>query len=113
MISVEGNEQARDAVEALLGRRAPTDVIVCLTGRRTVAVHSALASRGLAIPGDIGFLTMDDFAWAPALGITVIAQPAYQMGQKAAELIVENPGRPARLTFGPQLIARTSCGENT
>jgi LacI family transcriptional regulator len=113
VISIEGNEQARDAVEALLGRRAPTDVIVCLTGRRTVAVHSVLASRGLAIPGDIGFLTMDDFSWAPALGITVIAQPAYQMGQKAAELIVENPGRPARLTFEPQLIARTSCGENS
>jgi DNA-binding LacI/PurR family transcriptional regulator len=55
---------------------------------------------------------MDDFSWAPALGITVIAQPAYQMGQKAAELIVENPGRPARLTFEPRLIARTSCGEN-
>ena len=112
VISVEGNEQARDAVDALLGRHAPPDVIVCLTGRRTVAVHSALASRGLAIPGDIGFLTMDDFSWAPALGITVIAQPAYLMGQKAAELIVENPGRPARLTFEPRLIARTSCGEN-
>ena len=113
VLSIEANEQARDAVEALLGRRAPTDVIVCLTGRRTVAVHSVLASRGLAIPGDIGFLTMDDFPWAPALGITVIAQPAHQMGQKAAELIVENPGRPARLTFEPQLIARTSCGENS
>ena len=112
VISVEGNEQARDAVDTLLGRHAPPDVIVCLTGRRTVAVHSALASRGLAIPGDIGFLTMDDFSWAPALGITVIAQPAYLMGQKAAELIVENPGRPARLTFEPRLIARTSCGEN-
>jgi hypothetical protein len=55
--------------------------------------------------------TMDDFAWAPALGITVIAQPAYQMGQKAAEFVVENPARPARLTFEPRLIARTSCGE--
>jgi LacI family transcriptional regulator len=113
VISIESNEQAGDAVEALLGRRAPTDVIVCLTGRRAVAVHSALASRGLAVPGDIGFLTMDDFSWAPALGITVVAQPAHQMGQKAAELIVENPGRPARLTFEPQLIARTSCGENS
>jgi LacI family transcriptional regulator len=113
VISIENNEQVRDAVEALLGRRAPPDVIVCLTGRRTVAVHSVLASRGLAIPGDIGFLTMDDFSWAPALGITVVAQPAYQMGQKAADLIVENPARPARLTFEPQLIARTSCGENS
>jgi LacI family transcriptional regulator len=55
---------------------------------------------------------MDDFSWAPALGITVIAQPAYQMGQKAAELIVENQRQPAQLTFAPKLIARASCGES-
>jgi len=113
VMSIESNDQAGDAVEALLGRRAATDVIVCLTGRRTVAVHSALASRELAIPADIGFLTMDDFSWAPALGITVIAQPAFQMGQEAAGLIVENPGRPTRLTFEPRLVARTSCGEDS
>jgi LacI family transcriptional regulator len=55
---------------------------------------------------------MDDFSWAPALGITVIAQSAYQMGRKAAELIVENPSQPAQLTFAPKLIARASCGES-
>jgi LacI family transcriptional regulator len=110
--AVDGNEDVDDAVGALLARGAPVDAIVCLTGRRTVAVHSALMSRGLSIPDDIGFLTMDDFAWATALGVTVIAQPSYRMGQKAAELVIENPGRPAQLTFEPTLVARTSCGEN-
>lgn len=112
VVSVASNEQINDAITAVLDRRAPTDSIVCLTGRRTVAVYSALADRGLTIPGDIGFLTMDDFPWAPALGITVIAQPACQMGRKAAELIVGNPSQPAQLTFAPKLIARASCGEN-
>ncbi|HJP73772.1 MAG TPA: LacI family DNA-binding transcriptional regulator [Pseudonocardiaceae bacterium] len=112
VISVDGNDDVDGAVRALLDGRAPIDAIVCLTGRRTVAVHSALTSRGLAIPGDIGFLTMDDFAWAPALGITVVAQPSYLMGQKAAELVVECPTEPAHLTFEPTLVARTSCGEN-
>jgi DNA-binding LacI/PurR family transcriptional regulator len=55
---------------------------------------------------------MDDFAWAPALGITVVAQPAHQMGQKAVELIIEYYSQSSHLTFEPQLIARTSCGES-
>jgi LacI family transcriptional regulator len=112
VVSVSGDEEVDDAVETLLDRRTAIDAIVCLTGRRTVAVHSALTRRGLAIPDDIGFITMDDFAWAPALGITVIAQPAYRMGQKAAELVIESPAQPAHVTFEPLLIARTSCGEN-
>lgn len=110
--SADGNEKVSDAVGTLLERRANIDTIVCLSGRRTVAVHSALASRRLTIPDDIGFLTMDDFAWASALGITVVAQPSYQMGQEAAELIVDGPTQPAQLTFEPEIITRTSCGEN-
>jgi LacI family transcriptional regulator len=112
VVSVADNDEVGGAIEALLQRRAALDAIVCLTGRRTVAVHSALSHLGLAIPADIGFLTMDDFAWAPALGITVVAQPSYRMGQKAAELVIESPGQPAQVTFQPTLIARTSCGEN-
>lgn len=110
--AVNDNEEVDSAVGTLLERRAPLDAMVCLTGRRTVAVHAALLSRGLRIPDDIGFITMDDFAWAPALGITVVAQPSYRMGQQAAELVVESPARPAHLTFAPTLVARTSCGES-
>ena len=54
---------------------------------------------------------MDDFPWAPALGITVINQPSHHMGQKAARLIIENPTHPQQHTYKPELIARTSCGE--
>lgn len=111
VLSIDRDERAEAAVTELLARREAVDVVVCLTGRRTVAVHSALLACGLSIPDDVGFVTMDDFAWAPALGITVVAQPSYRMGQQAAELIIDNPGEPARLTFQPELIARASCGE--
>ncbi|MFI6285075.1 LacI family DNA-binding transcriptional regulator [Streptomyces sp. NPDC051018] len=110
--AVAVNEETREAVDELLERHASLDAIVCLTGLRTVAVHSALSARGLAIPDDIGFLTMDDFSWGPALGITVVAQPSYRMGRRAAEIVVENPQRPVQLRFEPKLVARTSCGES-
>jgi LacI family transcriptional regulator, galactose operon repressor len=96
---------------AAAGRGRPLDAVVCTTGRLAVAVHAALTARGLAIPADIAFLTMDDFPWADALGITVIAQPSYEMGRRAAALVVDRPDPPARLVFAPALVARTSCGE--
>jgi LacI family transcriptional regulator len=111
----ETEEMVGDAVGSLLAgaqdRHEPLDAIVCTTGRLTVAVHSALTARGMAIPDDIAFLTMDDFPWAAALGITVIAQPSYQMGRQAAELVVERPSQPVQLVFEPTLLARSSCGE--
>jgi LacI family transcriptional regulator len=113
--AAETKEKAHDAVGSLLAharqRGEPLDAIVCTTGWLTVAVYSALTARGLAIPGDIAFLTMDEFAWAPALGITVIAQPSYEMGRRAAELVVERPVQPVQLVFEPTLLSRTSCGE--
>ncbi|WP_434444071.1 LacI family DNA-binding transcriptional regulator [Lentzea sp. E54] len=102
-----GNEdEVDDAVGSLLRRN---DTVVCTTGRLTVAVHTALTARGLRMPDDVGFLTMDDFPWASALGISVIAQPSYEMGRRAAELVVEEPAAPARIVFQPTLIARGSC----
>lgn len=98
------------AVSALLaGGRL--DAVVCMTGRLTVAAFTALTSAGLTIPGDVAFLTMDEFAWAAALGITVVAQPSYEMGRYAAGLVVEAPAEPVRQVFAPTLVARTSCGE--
>jgi LacI family transcriptional regulator len=103
------------AVDALLTRAhergEPLDAVVCTTGRLTVEVHSALTTRGTAIPDDVAFLTVDDFPWAAALGISVIAQPTYEMGRRAAELVVDNPDEPVGLVFEPTLLARASCGE--
>jgi LacI family transcriptional regulator len=111
----ETENEVGDAVGSLLARahdrHEPLDAIVCMTGRLTVAVHSALTGRGIAIPDDIAFLTMDDFPWANALGITVVAQPSYQMGRQAAELVVERPSESVKLVFEPTLVARNSCGE--
>ncbi|HUQ60081.1 LacI family DNA-binding transcriptional regulator [Lentzea sp.] len=106
-VLVTNEDEVDAAVGSLLQRN---DTIVCTTGRLTVAVHTALTARGLTMPDDIGFLTMDDFPWASALGITVVAQPSYEMGRRAAEIIVEEPPSPAQVVFEPTLIARGSCG---
>lgn len=106
-VLVDNEEEVDGAVGALLHRN---DTVVCTTGRLTVAAHVALTARGLRMPDDVGFLTMDDFPWASTLGISVVAQPSYEMGRRAAELVVEEPTAPARIVFQPTLIARGSCG---
>lgn len=116
----EGEEDVDGAVDTLLtgardrgarDRGAAVDAIVCATGRLTLAVHAALVGRGIAIPDDVAFLTMDEFPWAAALGITVVSQPSYRMGRRAAELVVAGPGESVQEVFEPTLIARASCGE--
>ena len=102
-------EETEPDVSALLEHRL--DAVVCLTGRLTVATYTALMAAGLAIPDDVAFLTMDEFTWAAALGITVVAQPSYEMGRQAAALVVEAPGEPVHRVFAPTLVPRTSCGE--
>ncbi len=106
-VLVANEDEVDGAVGSLLRRN---DTVVCTTGRLTVSVHTALTARGLRMPDDVGFLTMDDFAWAGALGVSVVAQPSYEMGRTAAELVVEEPSAPARIVFQPTLIARGSCG---
>lgn len=105
-----GTEAEVPAAVAELLRGRP-DAVVCMTGRLTVATYTALTTAGLTIPDDVAFLTMDEFTWAAALGITVVAQPSYEMGRQAASLVVEAPDEPVHRVFAPTLVPRTSCGE--
>lgn len=106
-----GAEADMTAAVATLLRGEP-DAVVCLTGRLTVGTYDALTAAGLSVPGDVAFLTMDEFPWAAALGITVVAQPSYEMGRQAAGLVVEAPEEPVHREFAPTLVPRTSCGES-
>jgi LacI family transcriptional regulator, fructose operon transcriptional repressor len=61
----------------------------------------AIRERGLTIPGDIALVTFDETAWASLVQppITLIAQPTYEIGQTATELLLKriaDPGRPTR-----------------
>ncbi|MDQ3790829.1 MAG: LacI family transcriptional regulator [Actinomycetota bacterium] len=109
VVDVATEDEVGPAVTALLEHRL--DAVVCLTGRLTVAAYTAVTAAGRPIPDDVAFLTMDEFTWAAALGITVVAQPSYEMGRQAAELVVEAPGEPVHRVFAPTLVPRRSCGE--
>ncbi len=56
----------------------------------TLGALDAIRERGLKIPDDISIIGFDDMPWANLLQppLTAIAQPTYELGQRAAELLL-------------------------
>jgi hypothetical protein len=80
-------------------------------------VIDALASRGLRIPQDIALVCFDDLPNTSHIFpfLTVVAQPAYDMGVNAAQMLlsrIESEGalRPRHVTLPLRLLVRHSCG---
>lgn len=82
----------------------------------TIGVMYAIRERGLRIPQDIALVGFDDFDWADLFEprLTVIAQPLRQIGELAADMLLQRikaPTKPKRtIRLKPSLIIRTSCG---
>jgi DNA-binding LacI/PurR family transcriptional regulator len=56
----------------------------------TLGALVAIRERGLRIPEDISIIGFDDMPWANLLQppLTAIAQPTYELGQRAAQLLL-------------------------
>lgn len=88
-------------------------------GNNTIAlgVIEALVKRRLRIPQDIALVSFDDLPNTSHLFpfLTVVAQPAYDLGVNAAQLLLsrlssEGNLRPRHVVLPPRLIIRYSCG---
>ena len=89
--------------------------IFCANDLLAIGVMRTLAAAGWKVPSDISILGYDDIAFAPnaSVPLSSIAQPAYQVGYTAAELILsecEDPETHAHqhIKFQPQLVERNS-----
>ena len=82
-----------------------------------IGAFRALRDAGLHVPQDISIVTFDDVPAELTMEpfLTVMAQPAYQMGQRATELLLtrlagEGPVQPQEIVLEPQMIIRQSTG---
>ena len=83
---------ARQATEKLLNQENRPDAIVAFNDIITYAAFDAIKQRGLRIPEDvaiIGFTDGDTAAYVTPK-LSVIADQAYEQGQKACELLLRN-----------------------
>jgi LacI family transcriptional regulator len=110
-------EPARLASDAVLDvDPAPTAFFVA-NNLMTIGAVAAIHARGLAIPRDIALVGFDDFSWADVFRprLTTVAQPTYELGRTAAELLVariasEPETPPERIVLPGRLVVRESSG---
>lgn len=107
----------RAALEMLSARNRPTALFVA-NEMMTLGALRAVRELGLSMPADLAVIGFDDTPWARLLDppLTVVAQPAYELGRLAAEALLRrlgDPGRHAAMTLlAPRFLVRASCGDH-
>lgn len=102
------------ASELLDGDPAP-DAFFVGNAPMALGVIAELKRRGIRIGVDVGVVAFDDAPWAPYIDppISVVAQPAYEIGRRAATLLVERlsqieTGEARRVVLSTELLVRES-----
>lgn len=112
------SETARLLTKELLELDRPPTAIFATNNLMTLGVLEAVNAAKLKIPADISIIGFDDMPWAKAITppLTVIKQPGYEMGRRAAELMfqrIDDPKRePVQIIMEPTIIVRESTGKN-
>lgn len=108
------SEDGSNAARQLMSLSNPPDAIFCGNDTTALSVMIYLRDKGFRIPQDIGIVgfSNEPFSKVVSPSISTIAQPGFEMGQKAAELIIrkiENQERTYQTIVLPtELIVRES-----
>jgi LacI family transcriptional regulator len=77
--------------ERLKDARNRPDALLCTNGPTALGALRGLMQCGLRTPDDLGFVTFDELTvddlFSPA--ITTVVQPAYEIGSRAAEILLD------------------------
>ncbi len=107
-------EAGYEAVLTALQSADPPDAIFTTNSLLAAGAMRAIHEQSLKIPDDIALAGFDDATWTTLVQpqITLIAQPTYEIGQSATELLIkriEQPQRSARrVILSGKLLARGS-----
>jgi len=99
----------------LLDRERPT-AIFAANNQLAEQAWRVLRDRRLAIPRDVSLVAFDDVPWMEMVqpAITAVAQPTFELGRRAALLLLrrlEEPGRSRTVeVLEPSLVVRGSTG---
>jgi len=100
----------------LLQLSNPPTAIFAANNLMTLGALNAIHEKGLNIPQEVAIVGFDDMPWAPSLNppLTTVAQPAYELGRVAAEMLLARIADKDRLVreikLETTLIIRESCG---
>ncbi|KAA3654753.1 MAG: hypothetical protein DWQ04_34135 [Chloroflexi bacterium] len=107
-------EAGFNAVSAMLTENPHIDAVLATNSLLAAGALKAILHHNRRIPDDIALVGFDDTTWTTLVTppITVIAQPTYEIGKTATELLLQRitePERPSRsVILKGELIARSS-----
>ncbi|WP_432946996.1 LacI family DNA-binding transcriptional regulator [Kribbella sp. CA-253562] len=105
---------AHKAALDVLSQAEPPDALLVANSAMAVGVLQALQEREIRPGRDVGLVAFDDAPWAALVDppLSVVAQPAYEIGTVAARLllarIADSSRPPTTTTLGARLIERGS-----
>ena len=101
--------------EELLSLPDPPDAIFTGNNLITLGALETIHKRGLKVPEDVAIIGFDDMYWSISLNppLTAVYQPAYEIGRRCGELLIQrikDPKRPTiQMILNTQLMIRSSC----
>lgn len=108
-------DEARAVLRNFLARHTQLpDALVASSGLILLGLVEALREAGLAYPDDVALAGFDDMPWTRIVtpSITVMAQPTYDMGKAAIELLLARIAQPEqaarRIVLRGELLERGS-----
>lgn len=112
---VEGNYKIKSGMDGVQNLKGKTyTAIFACNDLMAYGVYKELTSMGFKIPDDISVVGFDDINLSQVVHprLTTVSQPAYEIGRKAAELLInriENTSIENRIImFEPELVIRES-----
>ena len=102
--------------KTLLRSPEPPTAILAFDSTLSLGALQALRELGLRCPDDVSLLGFDDAEWADVVSppLTVVAQPVYDIGARAAELLIGRvrgeTRRPIHERMPTSIIERDSVG---
>lgn len=109
-------DAAQEVTAAVLREPVVPSAIVTTDNSMSLGAFRAVRASGIRVPQDLSFIGFDNHEWAEFAepGISVIDQPSYAMGQKAARMLLERVdglSEPPRIVTEPAtFIERGSVG---
>jgi LacI family transcriptional regulator len=102
-----------EAIERILTAAPHPTAVVCLNDAAALEVLRGLEAAGVRVPTEMSVVGYDDLTFAAQLSpsLTTVAQPTYQLGYTAADLLLEEArgGHTHReILFRPSLVVRSS-----
>jgi LacI family transcriptional regulator len=104
----------KGADELLRLSKSPT-ALIAANNQMTLGALLCIREKGFSIPTDVSVIGFDDMEWAPLANppLTTVAQPSYEMGVKAANMLLDKIGKSSdgattRVLLEPSLVVRES-----